>query len=146
VVEFRDSIQVNASVADAWQVLADVESWPTWTASMSRVERRSAGPLGPGAQVRIWQPRMPPLTWTVDRFEPLEAFSWTATSPGVTSLGDHRVEAVATGVVVTLLMRQEGVLAPLSGLAYGRLTRRYLRTEVEGLKRRLEHPQADDTR
>lgn len=138
MAEFSDTIVVRAPAAATWAVLAAVEGWPSWTPSVSRVEQLSPTPLTEGSRVRVWQPRMAPLTWTVDHFVPDERFSWTTTNPGVTSFADHRLEPVAGGTRVELVVRHEGPLAGLTSRIYATLTRRYLRTEAEGLKARVE--------
>jgi uncharacterized protein YndB with AHSA1/START domain len=138
MVEFSDTIVVRAPAEATWAVLTAVEGWPSWTPSMRRVVQLSPAPLAEGSQVRVWQPRMAPLTWTVDHFVPGERFSWTTTNPGVTSFADHRLQPVADGTRVELVVRHDGPLARLTSRIYANLTRRYLRAEAEGLKARVE--------
>jgi hypothetical protein len=58
---------------------------------------------------------------------------------GVTSIGEHRIAPHETGdVTVNLGLRQEGPLAPVLALFTSKLTRRYVETEAQGLKRRCE--------
>ncbi len=138
-MHFQDSIDIKAASEDVWAVLADVERWPDWTGSIDKVELQGDGELTPGAKVRIKQPRFPPVTWEVTQLEPGRNFSWTATNVGLTTVGDHRVAPVDGSTVnVQLELRQSGPLAgPLGALTSG-LTKRYLRMEAEGLKRRCE--------
>jgi hypothetical protein len=56
----------------------------------------------------------------------------------VTTVGGHRITPRGDGVEVTLSIRQTGPLAWLVGLITSRLTRRYVQTEANGLKRRSE--------
>ena len=73
------------------------------------------------------------------RPEPGRSFEWTNVTPGLTSVGRHRVDASgAAGSRVTLSIAWSGVLAPLIRALYGGLSRRYVDTEAEGLKRRCE--------
>jgi hypothetical protein len=139
MAEYRDSILVQASPSDTWKVMSDVQRWPSWTASMRSVTPLDS-PLGVGSRVRVSQPRLPTIIWTVEAFDPDVAFSWSNQSSGIRSFGDHRVSPVEGGTRVDLLLRQEGPLAGLSALLYARLTRRYVRMEAEGLKRRVENP------
>jgi hypothetical protein len=58
---------------------------------------------------------------------------------GLTSIGRHRVEAQGSDrSTVRLSLEWKGMLAPLINLIYGDLSRRYVDTEAEGLKRRAE--------
>jgi len=56
----------------------------------------------------------------------------------VTTVGGHRITPRGEGVVVTLSIRQTGLLAWLVRLLTSRLTKRYVLTEANGLKRRSE--------
>ena len=137
----REAVSINifAPAEQVWSVLSDVVRWPEWTASMARVELLDCGPLAVGSRVRISQPKLATLVWTVTELEPGRSFTWTAHSPGLFLKGEHCIDPAPGGrVTVTLSMRQGGVLAPLVHLVYGGLTRRYITTEAEGLKGRSE--------
>ncbi len=138
-MRFQDSIDIKAPPEDVWAVLADVERWPDWTGSIDKVELQGDGELTPGAKVRIKQPKFPPVTWEVTELEPGESFAWIATNVGLTTVGDHRLAPVdASTVNVRLELLQSGPLAGVLGALTAGLTRRYLRMEAEGLKRRCE--------
>lgn len=138
MVRNETSVAIDAAPERVWAVLADVERWPEWTASMSRVQRLDEGDLAVGTRVRIKQPRLPAITWRVTELEPGRGFSWSATSPGVTTMADHRLTTLGQAVTVDLVIRRSGPLAgALNALSAG-LTRRYLQMEADGLKRRCE--------
>ena len=138
-MDYRISVEIDAPPARVWAELTDVERWPEWTASVSRVERLEAGAFGKGSRARVSQPKLQAMIWTVTEFEPERSFTWTASAPGITSVGGHHLAASGDArVTVTLTMRQTGALAPIVGLLYGNLTRRYMSMEAEGLKRRAE--------
>jgi uncharacterized membrane protein len=88
---YETTITIDAPADDVWAVLADVERWPEWTASMQKVERQGGGDLAVGTTVRIKQPRLPATTWHVTDVEPGRSFSWADSSPGVTTFADHRL-------------------------------------------------------
>lgn len=138
MAEFRDSSDIRAPADAVWALLFDVERWPEWTASMRRVTKLEPGPLVEGSRVRVHQPRIPPRVWTVGEAQPGRSFAWTSHSAGISSFADHRITEAGGTCTVELVLRQTGRLAWLSTLGYGRLTRRYLRLETEGLKRRVE--------
>ncbi|MFE3199940.1 SRPBCC family protein [Embleya sp. NPDC059237] len=134
---YHESIRIEATAERVWEILMDVERWPTWTASMSEVHRLDREPFGVGSRVRVKQPRLPATQWVVTECEPGRSFTWTSRSGGVTTFADHRIRG-DEGVTVELILRQSGLLTPLIGLVAGNLTRRYLRMEAEGLKERAE--------
>lgn len=132
-------VEVDAAPAVLWAVLARPQAWPEWTASIDSVETLDAG-LGLGSRVRISQPGMRPLVWTVSEFEPGQAFTWTSSVGGVTTVASHTVGALDGGRRSRLLLEltQRGPLAPLVGLLLGRKTRRYVDLETAGLKTAAE--------
>ncbi len=134
-MRYETSVDINAEPDVIWDVLADVERWPEWTASMSRVERLDGDPFGEGSTARVKQPRLPANRWRVTDYVRGESFSWESRSPGVTSLAEHRIAArEGGGSRVSLVLTQTGPLARLVGMLGGRLIRRYVRLEAEGLK------------
>jgi uncharacterized membrane protein len=132
------SVDIAATPQRLWEVLADVERWPTWTASMRRVELLDDRPFGPGSRARVEQPRMRPLTWTVTAFEPDRVLTWESTAPGVRTVAVHLVEPLGTGSRLTLVVTHGGPLAPLVRLLTGRQTARYVRMEAAGHRRAAE--------
>lgn len=138
-MRYEVSVHIDAPLVRVWEVLADVERWPTWTPTMTEVRRLDSGPFGPGSRARVKQPRLPAVVWRVTDLEPGRSFAWQGESLGVTTLADHRlVEDPAGGVTATVGIRQSGPLAGLVGLLGGRLARRYVDTEAASLKRCCE--------
>lgn len=137
-MRFEQSISIAAAPQLPWDVLTDAEHSPEWTSTMTSVKRLDDGPFGIGSEVRIEQPRLPTATWTVTECDPPTYFAWESTRPGVRSVAGHRIEPSGEGCVVTLSIEQAGPLAPLAGLLYGRLIRRYLETEATSLKARCQ--------
>lgn len=123
-----------------WSVMADVEHWPEWTASISRVKRLSPGPLRVGSRVRIHQPKLPPAYWRVTELIPGASFTWISRAPGVRVTARHAAEAIAGGTRVTLSLRYEGLLGALVAWWVGDLNGRYLAMETAGLQMRCTQP------
>ena len=132
------SIAITAPPDTVWSVLADIERWPEWTASMTTVQPLDPGGLGAGARVRIKRPRLPPLVWRVTALEPGRSFDWVASSPGATTVARHRIEPRDGGSVVTLSRAQTGPLGAVVGRLLAGLSRRYVELEAQGLQRRAE--------
>jgi uncharacterized membrane protein len=138
-MRFKVSKEIAAPQEQIWSVLSDVAGWPRWCPTMTNVRRLDPGPLAFASAARVRQPRLPATLWRVTEFEPGSRFEWSATALGVTTRGDHRVERLdGRRSRVTLTLSQTGVLAPLLGLLYGRLSRRYISMEAASLKRRCE--------
>jgi Polyketide cyclase / dehydrase and lipid transport len=76
VMGFKVSITISASHERVWEVLTDVERWPEWSPSMTKVTRFDSGPFMMGSQARIKQPRLSPMVWTVTEMTPGWSFVW----------------------------------------------------------------------
>jgi uncharacterized protein YndB with AHSA1/START domain len=135
---FADSVVIAAPAAEVFEVYADVERWPEWTASMTTVRRLDSGQFGIGSAARIKQPRLPEVVWTVTDFQPGRSFTWVARSPGVLSTARHNVDNAEAGCLVRMSVQQQGPVGLLIGSLSRGLTKRYLALEAAGLKRLCE--------
>lgn len=52
-MRFESSAEISASPEATWEALSDPEAWPEWIASIKRIERLSADPLGTGSRLRV---------------------------------------------------------------------------------------------
>ncbi len=52
-MRFESSAEINASPEAIWAALGNPEEWPEWIASLKKIERLSAEPLGVGARLRV---------------------------------------------------------------------------------------------
>ncbi|HEY6455652.1 MAG TPA: SRPBCC family protein [Steroidobacteraceae bacterium] len=136
--EFVVSCEISASVDDVWAILADVEGWPQWTASISQIALLTPKPFGLKSRVLIQQPRLRKTVWEVTVWDPGHRFQWQSAGLGVRVIADHVLEARHGGTQVNLAVRFNGPLASVIGRLSGHLTRRYVQLEAEGLKRRSE--------
>jgi uncharacterized membrane protein len=135
----RTAIEVAAPSEQVWQVLVDVERWPEWTESVTRVKMLDAGPLVVGSRVEISQPKIPTGTYTVTALEPGRSFTWEQRQPGSTVVAHHACSSLSDGGTrVELGVVMSGALGGIVGRLYRRLTERYLATEAAGLKARAE--------
>ncbi|GAA2743344.1 SRPBCC family protein [Kitasatospora cinereorecta] len=138
-MRYEVAVEIAAAPERVWEVLTDVAGWPRWTESMTAVRRLDEGPLAVDSEARVEQPRLTAAVWKVSELEPGRSFEWRSENAGFTTTGSHRLEPTGSGGTrVVLGVRQEGFLAPLLGLLYGRLTRRYVDQEAAGLKRFCE--------
>ncbi|HZU49773.1 MAG TPA: SRPBCC family protein [Mycobacterium sp.] len=129
---------VHAPAERVWQLLVDVEGWPSWTASMREIKRLDDGPLRVGSRSRVVQPKGRPMVWTVTELEPMRNFTWVAKQPGLTLEAVHRIEDAGDHVRTTLEFRGSGPLAWLGSMIARSRIREYLGMESAGLKRVAE--------
>lgn len=138
-MEFELVTKIAASPATVWAILADVESWPTWTDSIKELELLTDAPFGPGSIARVKQPAMPALEWEVTDWRPGSSFTWQAASAGIVNVASHRIKKRGpNSCTVTFAVHQSGPLAAAVSLLGGRRTKRFLTMESEGLKAHAE--------
>lgn len=141
-MEFTITTDVDASTDRVFAVMTDIERWPEWTPTVTRVERLdgSSLPIALGSRIRIVQPKVPPAEWTVTAIEAGRGFRIVSRSPGATVVANHWAEPTADGQRsrVTLSVTFSGWLGKIIGRMMRGLNERYLAEEAAGLKRRSE--------
>ena len=91
-----------------------------------------------GETVSVKQPRLPRSTWTVTVCDET-GFTWTSSTPGVRSTGEHWARDAGDGhTTATVALIMNGPLAPVTARLYSRLIRRYVRMEADGLRAEVE--------
>ncbi|WP_158601928.1 SRPBCC family protein [Pararobbsia silviterrae] len=136
--DFHITRQIGAPIEKTWAVLADIDHWPEWTRSVSRVEALSDAPMGVGSRVRVHQPRLRPVVWEVRDWQPARRFVWQSGIPGLHIVADHLLEPSEHGCMAALHLRYDGPLGAVVGILGKRITTRYLAFEADGLKARSE--------
>ncbi|WP_189040440.1 SRPBCC family protein [Micromonospora sonchi] len=131
---------VHASTARVWAALTDVQNWPRWTDSMREL-RLLDGSLGLGSRVRIVQPRLRPMVWTVIEFVVERELTWTAKAAGVVTTATHSLRPGTDGTTrLRLGLHQRGLLAPVLTALLERRSRHYVELEIDGLRAAAEAP------
>ncbi len=138
-MQFETTIEIAAPAARVYEIMADVEHWHEWTASIRDIRLLDGRPLHPGSRAKVRQPKLPAATWAVTALEPGRGFTWEAGAPGFHSVGEHYVTEIDPGRCTARLgVRSTGFLATLFGRRIRKITERYVRMEADGLKARAE--------
>lgn len=133
------SVEIAAPASLVWDVFSDVERWPEWTASVTRLVALDGPGLAVGKRFEIKQPRMPKLVWEVTEVHPGAGWTWVQRSPGGSTVARHDVVAQAGGhTLVRQQLDQRGAVGALVGRLMHGMTNRYLELEAQGLKARSE--------
>ena len=139
--DFRHVVEIRVSPADVWKVLLDVERWPEWTTSVSKVQRMDIGPLTIGSRTRIWQPKLMPAVWQVTSLDNRRhIFAWTTHTFGIKIVARHQVDTIGERSRVTLSLTYTGVVGAVLARAYRDLNWDYLAREANGLRGHCEAP------
>ncbi|HWM75847.1 MAG TPA: SRPBCC family protein [Nocardioides sp.] len=130
----------TATPDQVWAVLSDLDAWPEVLSTVDRVEREGpAAPHGVGTAYYVEQPKVRRARWEVTEWKPGRSFTWTSSAPGLSMTATHEVAPTPSGgTEIVLGMHWSGPLAGLLGLVYGRLVRRYMKTEATAVAARAE--------
>ena len=98
-MEFSITTEIDAPPDVVFAVMTDIERWPEWTPTVTRIDRLgdTGGPLALGSRVRIVQPKVPPAEWMVTALEPGRGFRFVSRSPGATVEANHWAEPTGAG-------------------------------------------------
>ena len=86
-------VDIDAPATVVWDVFSDVERWPEWTDSVTRLVALDGPGLAVGKRFEIKQPRMPKLVWEVTDVAPGKSWTWVQRSPGGLTVASHDVTA-----------------------------------------------------
>jgi len=134
---FSVAVNIDAPPEQVFAVLCDVERWPEWTPTMTKVQRLDQGPFTVGSTAEVRQPKLRPAVWTVTELE-IRNFTWATSALGLRMRAGHAVERQGTGSRVELSFRISGFLGPVIARLYGGLIEEYVTTESRKLKQRVE--------
>jgi hypothetical protein len=125
----------SASPARVWEVLSNLEAWPTWLPTVDALVPLDPGQAaGVGASYAVTQPNLPKAQWTITHWQPNAGFTWVSKAPGVITTATHALtELPEGGTRISLGISWAGALARPLRATYGRLTQRYIDTEARAL-------------
>jgi Polyketide cyclase / dehydrase and lipid transport len=133
------SVHIEAPALLVWDVFSEVQRWPEWTASVTRLAALDGPGLAVGKRYEIKQPRMPKLVWEVTEVLPGASWTWVQRSPGGSTIARHDVVATTDSqTLVRQRLDHRGLLAVLVGRLMRGMSKRYLELEAQGLKKRSE--------
>lgn len=135
----ESSVSIDAPSSLVWDVFSDVEHWPEWTASVTRLVGLDGPELAVGRRFEIKQPKLPKLVWEVTDVVPGLSWTWAQSSAGGATSARHALTPITDGrTLVRQEVDQRGPIGALVGRMMVRTTRRYLEMEAQGLKARSE--------
>ena len=137
-------LEIDAPVERLWSLTVAVEEWPTFTPTVTSVERLDDGPLCVGSRARLKQPGQPLRVWTVTALEPQRRFAWSTQLLGVTMTGVHELEPTDSGSRNILSVELSGWAAGLLGILMRIPIARAIAQENAGFKLAAESATVGD--
>lgn len=138
MARWEHSIDINATPARVWAIMANVARWPDWTESIISVDEVTPD-FGAGGSAMVHAKGQARSRFTVTKWEPDRGFDWETKSRGARAIGGHWIEDTGGGRSrVTLSIDIPGPVAVLARPFIAGGIKRNLKLESEGLKRRSE--------
>jgi uncharacterized protein YndB with AHSA1/START domain len=91
-------VLVKAPVERVWQLLTDVDRWPSWNHNVETANLQ--GGVVPGS-IFVWKSQGFMVTSTIQTIEPNHRLTWTGAAFGTRAFHSWKLEAVDGGVLVT---------------------------------------------
>jgi uncharacterized membrane protein len=137
-MRWENTVTIDAPAERVWDLTIDVTAWPSFTPTVTKLDRLDGGPMRVGSAARIKQPGQPTSVWTVTTLVPGREFAWQTKRMGVTMSGSHLVERTDSGCRNTLAVEVTGPGARPFGLLFGALIRKAIATENEAMKAKAQ--------
>lgn len=137
-MKIEHAIEIAAPVSRVWQLTTDVEAWPSFTPTMTKVERLDEGVLAVGSRAQIEQPGQAPRVWTVTELEPERRFAWATRALGVSMVATHDLAPTDNGTRNSIAVHLPGLLGGFLGILLRRPLGKALAAENEGFRAAAE--------
>lgn len=138
MTKFSTSLIINRNHEAIWEILSDVVHWHEWTPTITKVEALNTAKLNPGNRYKVVQPKLQPAEWTVTKLS-TTSFIWESRSPGMYMVADHILKPInAKQTELTLTFVFDGWLGRIVSKLYGKVTKEYIQTEAQSLKKKME--------
>jgi len=106
----RSQVRIAADPEAVWELLTDLERWPTWKSDVRSVALHGA--LKPGS-IFVWKAGPGTITSTLQEVDRPRAVGWTGSTFGVKAIDAFRLEASGGGTLVSEAESWEGFVARL---------------------------------
>jgi len=103
-------VSIETSVERVWQVLADIERWPSWNQAVETAKLQ--GGVAPGS-VFVWKSQGYTVRSTLQAVAPGQRLTWTGAAFGTRAFHSWDLEATDGGVLVTTRESFDGWLPRL---------------------------------
>jgi hypothetical protein len=87
----RGGIEIDAHAQVVWDVLTDIDKWPSWNPDVKRASVDGGPPLHRGSVFR-WKAGPGTITSTVQEIEPPRRVGWTGKTIGIDAVHVWRLE------------------------------------------------------
>ncbi len=131
----REEIRIDADVQTVWDVLGDIEHWPSWNKAVRSLTLH--GSVAPGTTFD-WKAGPGTIKSRIAEVDPPRRIVWTGVTLGIKAVDAFSFEASEGGTLVRQAESWEGLLARLFRSRMERTLRASLRDGLRSLKAEAE--------
>jgi uncharacterized protein YndB with AHSA1/START domain len=131
----REELHIGADVRTVWDVLTDIEHWPSWNKAVRSMSVH--GPVAPGTSFD-WKAGPGTIKSSIAEVEAPNRIVWTGVTFGIRAVDAFTFEASDGGTLVREAESWEGLLARLLRSRMERTLRSSLRDGLRSLKTEAE--------
>ena len=106
----RSQVQIAADPESVWELLTDLEKWPTWKTDVRSMALHGA--LKPGS-IFVWKAGPGTIRSTLQEVDPPRVIGWTGSTFGVKAIDVFRFEPRDGGTLVSEAESWEGSIVRL---------------------------------
>jgi hypothetical protein len=132
----RSEIEIAAPPETVWDVLTDIERWPSWNPDVKSMSME--GPVAEGSVFR-WKAGPGEITSTIRRVEPPRLIAWTGKTFGISAIHFYRLEPRNGKTIVRTEESYDGLPARLLRRSLQKTLDRALVDGLRYLKNEAEH-------
>jgi hypothetical protein len=134
-VTAHEQIHIAADVQTVWDVLGDIEHWPSWNQAVRSVSVH--GPVAPGTTFR-WKAGPGTITSRLAEVDAPRRIVWTGTTLGIKAVDTFSLEPSDGGTLVRQGESWDGLAARLFRSRMERTLRTSLQDGLRSLKAEAE--------
>lgn len=131
----REEIRIDADVQTVWDVLADIEHWPSWNTAVRSMALH--GSVAPGTSFE-WKAGPGTIKSRIAEADPPHRIVWTGVTLGIKAVDAYSFEASEGGTLVRQAESWEGLPVRLFRARMERTLRTSQRDGLRSLKAEAE--------
>jgi hypothetical protein len=132
----RSEIEIAAPAETVWDVLTEIERWPSWNPDVKSMSME--GPVAEGSVFR-WKAGPGQITSMIRRVEPPRLIAWTGKTLGIKAIHFYRLEPLNGKTIARTEESYEGLVARLLRRSLQKTLDRALADGLRYLKNEAEH-------
>jgi len=135
----KAKIEINAAPETVWNIMADIESWPSWNPEVKKACLK--GELKEGTQFQ-WKTGVGKITSLLQKVDPPHFLAWTGRIMGINAIHVWKIETSEDKTVVVTEESWEGALSRVMSGRMQKMLEDSINSGLQSLKSEAERVSA----